>query len=599
MHRSTVWRIAASLALAGTVVGIAPIAAQASVAPTVAAPKVLPAPTGVTATRDSSKPNDFRVEWKTVPGAVDHYNVSVKANGRDDVTIVRGGTNKLDVTGVDYKTTYRITVSSRDVAGLGTTSGTVVLNPVVPGAPTGFKVARSSTLTDMSASWVAPAWAGYGSFKGYAVQLKRLSDAKLIIDTTTSNTSIKATSLDPKRTYSLTVTPVNGYGTGPAVATNLNSAVPGSPTGTVVVRDEKDPAIVHVTWKAPAWTGTSDITGYEVVYGSNTLNRMLKSKELTADVTIPYTITGLVAVRACNGSGCGYLGTTAKAPVKGAVIPQGEATSTNPFVGIEEKDGTITVETRDTIGSTALYPRLFVQVKPTMANGGFTDSQWGQNGAQVMTFGIVPTGTYSTYVYGVAADGKQTELARKVHVIGSAGELESGEWKVIRGKADIKGNRIDMPYDGENRVMSTRKRTSQDMVLSTTATLKSGWGYGVWFRSSVDSSNLVSGYTFQYDPKYGNKFILRHWSKGSECGTPLAATPFPAGFKENIAHHVVVVAKGDTVWASVDGQEIFRVNSLAAAIKASPCAYPAPTGTGIGFRTWSTSPSFFVGTTLS
>lgn len=597
MHRSTMWRIAASLALAGTAVGLAPLTAQASTAPTAAAPKVLPAPTGVTAIRNESKPNDFRVEWKEVAGAVDHYNVSVKANGRDDVTIVHG--TKLDVTGVDYKTTYRITVSSRDVAGLGTTSGTIVLNPVVPGAPTGFKVGRSSTLTDMSASWVAPAWTGYGSFKGYNVQLKRLSDAKIMLDTTTSNTSIKASSLDPKRTYSLTVTPVNGYGSGPAISTNLNSNVPGSPTGLVVARDLKDPAIVHVSWKAPAWLGTADITGYEVVYGPNTLNHTLKSKELAADVTIPYTITGLVAVRACNANGCSYLGATAKAPVKGAVIPAGNATSTNPFVGIEEKDGTITVETRDVIGSTALYPRLYVVVKPTMSNGGFTDAQWGQNGAQIMTFGIVPKGAFSTYVYGVASDGKQTELARKVNVVDRDGEVEDNEWKVIRGKADIKGNRIDMPYAGENRVMSTRKRTSQDMVLATTATLTSGSGYGVWFRSAVDSSNLVSGYTFQYDPLYGNKFILRHWSKGSECGTPLATKAFPAGFKENIAHRLVVVAKGDTVWASVDGQEIFRVDSLTAAIKASPCAYPAPTGTGIGFRTWNTSPAIFVGTTLS
>jgi hypothetical protein len=48
----------------------------------------------------------------------------------------------------------------------------------------------------------------------------------------------------------------------------------------------------------------------------------------------------------------------------------------------------------------------------------------------------------------------------------------------------------------------------------------------------------------------------------------------------------------------MDGQEVFRVNSLAAAAATSPCKYPLPQGTHIGFRTWNTSPSTFVGTTL-
>ncbi len=597
MHRPSPRRLLAALALAATCASVAP--AVVASAPAGAAATVPAAPTGVTATRIAESPNDFVVAWKPVAGEIDHYNVSVKANDRDDVTVVAADQTKLEVKGVDYKTTYRITVSSRDKAGAGTTSGTIVLNPAVPGSPQKFAISRSTDLTVAKLSWAAPAWGGFGKFKGYRVFVKRLSDGKTIVDHTGTELSFGVDGLDAKRTYSVSVTPVNQYGSGPAVATNLASHVPSSPSGIVAVRDEVNPAIIHVSWQAPAWVGLSPVGYYEVVYGANTLNKTIKVKELKADVEVPYTITGLVAVRACNDQGCGYLGSTAKVPMKGAVIPPGPATSTNPFIGIEEANGVVTVETKDVIGSKALYPRLYISIRPTIANGGFTDAQWGQNGAQVLTFKTVPKGTYTVIVNGVSSTGTQTELARKVLNIGGDGLLEAKEWKVVRGKADIKGNTIDMPYDGENRVMSTRPRTSQDMTVTTNATLYSGWGYGVWFRSSVDKDNLVSGYTFQYDPKYGNKFIIRHWYKGTECGTPLATSPFPAGFKENINHHLVVVAKGDTVWASVDGAELFRVASLKAAIAASPCKYPAPTGTEIGFRTWSTSPARFVGTTLS
>lgn len=427
----------------------------------------------------------------------------------------------------------------------------------------------------------------------------RVSDG-VVVGSASNNTTttFSATGLDPKRLYRLSVTARNEYGTSAAVGANVASYVPEQPGGAVATRDARNPSVIHVAWKAPAWTGGGPITGYQVVYGPNTLNRTLAVTGLTADVTVPYTIGGLVAVRACNVNGCGYLTGSVKVPVIGVTIPSGPLTTTNPFVGIEPLGSLIHVETRGTVGSTALYPRLYVSVRPTFGTG-FTDAQWGQNGAQVMTFGPLPSGTYTVVVHGVGAAGAQTELARKVLVFGTLTQLTAAQWKVVRGQATITGNTVDMPFSGENRVMSTKARTSQDMVLTTTARLRFGWGYGVWFRSSVDAANLVSGYTFQYDPMYGNAFILRHWYKGTECSAPLARTNFPADFAENVAHALVVVAQGDTVWASVDGTEVFRINSLAAAAAASPCHYPLATGTGIGFRTWSTSSASFTGTTLS
>ena len=167
------------------------------------------------------------------------------------------------------------------------------------------------------------------------------------------------------------------------------------------------------------------------------------------------------------------------------------------------------------------------------------------------------------------------------------------------GKAAITPGQIDMANSGENRVLSVKPLSSPDMVLTTQATLRSGWGYGVWFRAGFDAQNRIYGYTFQYDPMYGNAFIIRHWYQGKECATPLAKTAFPKGFEVNATHQLVVVAKGDSIWASVDGKEVFRLDSLSKAIAGSPCQYPAPTGTRIGFRTWNSTSAVFVGTTLS
>ena len=96
-----------------------------------------------------------------------------------------------------------------------------------------------------------------------------------------------------------------------------------------------------------------------------------------------------------------------------------------------------------------------------------------------------------------------------------------------------------------------------------------------------------------------NAFIIRHWYQGRECWQPIAKTGFPKDFDIFGTHRLVVVVEGDTVWATVDGQEVFRVPSLQQAVAGSPCRWPLPEGTRIGFRTWSTTSAVFEGTTLS
>jgi hypothetical protein len=78
-----------------------------------------------------------------------------------------------------------------------------------------------------------------------------------------------------------------------------------------------------------------------------------------------------------------------------------------------------------------------------------------------------------------------------------------------------------MAYGNEARVMSTTKRSSENMVFTTEATLRAGWGYGIWTRATVVNGAAVSGYSFQYDPgyenvdkSYGKALLLRVWANG-------------------------------------------------------------------------------------
>jgi len=558
---------------------------------------VLPAPAGVTATRVPASVKDFVVSWKPVVGALDHYNVSVFYAGQDHITTVAANTTQLAVTGVDFVTQYRITVSTRDVAGVGTTSPVFVLEPAVPGPVRALTAVRDAAATTLTMAWTAPTWLGHQPLTSYDVLVTRLADGVVVSNQSVATPTATVPGLDPTKQYSAKVTARNAFGTGTVATALVGNDRPATSTGLVATRDDKSPSVVHVTWKAPAQVGSGPITYYQFMSGVGMLKDTLTVTTTSADVALDSTRTGYVAVRACNDAGCGLL-TPALTVLSSAAQAAAAAVTSNPFVMVSNTGGFVTVETRGYIGATSVYPRLVFRVFPTMGNAGYTDTQIGQNGARIITYTTVPTGTYTVMVSGLSATNVETEIARKVIIVNGDGMLTAQQWEVIKGSAKISGSVVDLPVAGENRVLSTKPLASPDMVFSTDATLKTGSGYGVWFRAGLDDLKRINGFTFQYDPLYGNAFIIRHWYQGTECSTPIAKSAFPAGFAINAKHRLIVVVQGDTIWASVDGVEMFRVASLKAAAAASPCKYPLPTGTRIGFRTWNTSPATFENTTL-
>jgi hypothetical protein len=65
-------------------------------------------------------------------------------------------------------------------------------------------------------------------------------------------------------------------------------------------------------------------------------------------------------------------------------------------------------------------------------------------------------------------------------------------------------------------------------------------------------------------------------------------------------HRVTVVIEGDQLYATIDNVNLFSVPSLSDAVAASGCGMPEPTGTEVGFRTWSSAgKALFERTTLS
>jgi hypothetical protein len=265
--------------------------------------------------------------------------------------------------------------------------------------------------------------------------------------------------------------------------------------------------------------------------------------------------------------------------------------TTDQRIDLVDQDGVISVAASQTVASNN---RLVVKIVPTANNGGFTETQYSQNGAQVMTFRKVPEGSYV-----VTVENDSREMARRYINVGKLGMMNASDWMVVSGKADISDQSVNLPGGGETRVFSTRPFTSQDMVLETKAHLQKGQGYGIWFRGNAKpGSTAVSGLTVQYDPGWGNKFIIRQWNNGSECSNPIAATPFPAGMKVYEPHNVVVAAQGDELYVTIDGQKLFDVPSLSKAIAANSCKYPAPTGTMVGLRTWGSTSVSFTGTTV-
>ena len=536
------------------------------------------APYTLKAARTTDDPTSFVIAWSPVACAT-RYNVSVFATGRDEVNVVDGSTNEYTVTGTDPSKVYKIQVSSRNDLGLGAATPVYTLYPATPAGVIGLK-AKYDDVQAAAISWKAPVGR---EPKSYLLAVTRLSDGKTIIEQELEGdaTDAKLEGLDARGMYVITLQPVNGAGKGPKARLVIGDERPNPVTSVAAIRDPGDPGMVIVSWVPSDNTLKGRVIGYEVAYGKGRASENVTVKDTDAELRIPVEQSGVIIVRVITENGK----STYSKPVR--VLTDGNigSTTTNPSVDLVEQDGIVTVAASKAVASDY---RLVVRIAPTSANGGFTDTQYSQGGANYLSFRKVPQGMYL-----VTVEGGGNEIARRYLNIGKAGWMFGGDWKTVLGSPSISNEAVEMPNPGETRVLSTRSMPSQDVTIQSDAQLTAGDGYGFWFRTSNLESNKPSGLTFQYDPKWRGQFIIRLWQNGTECGKPIVEVPFPAGLKINGEHRIVMDARGDSLFATLDGVRLVNVPSLKEAIASNTCKYAAPTGTQVGLRKWTSSTVVF------
>jgi hypothetical protein len=157
-------------------------------------------------------------------------------------------------------------------------------------------------------------------------------------------------------------------------------------------------------------------------------------------------------------------------------------------------------------------------------------------------------------------------------------------WEAIFGSLgswDTSSGELCTDGSGERRLMSKASLPDDYRITMNNARLNSGLGYGLMFRLSPSGSNY-SGYSFQVDPGYGNKFIFRRYDlNGAELITPIAVANPPAGFDWNAQHKVEVVVSGSTFTAYIDDSPVLTANDS------------TYTSGGAGLRAWSNSRACF------
>ncbi|MBU1746499.1 MAG: hypothetical protein KKA73_02305 [Chloroflexi bacterium] len=166
---------------------------------------------------------------------------------------------------------------------------------------------------------------------------------------------------------------------------------------------------------------------------------------------------------------------------------------------------------------------------------------------------------------------------------GSAGwqEVQGSRWRVENG-------RYGAGPGGEHRSFAGDEAWT-DYTVTVSATLAEGNGYGMYFRAT--GWDHANAYIFQYDPGYGQgAFLFRKIVNGAEQ-EPLASEWAPPGFDwYDVNHQIMLVVRGNTFTAYVDGQSVLTAHD------------DAYSHGGVGLRTWDGSNAWFdnvaVGPTL-
>ena len=155
------------------------------------------------------------------------------------------------------------------------------------------------------------------------------------------------------------------------------------------------------------------------------------------------------------------------------------------------------------------------------------------------------------------ADATADSLLCSVHFAGSSQPLWASDWsnaslrRILSGGWTLVNGQLVPALSGGQMLFTTP--SPADFRLEADATLSSGSGYGIYFRSTAGANGRLSGYAFQFDPGLGNKFVVRKVVNGVESGL-IAVSSMPAGFPiYGSAHHTTITTIGTHTVIKVDG----------------------------------------------
>jgi hypothetical protein len=199
---------------------------------------------------------------------ITNYKVEYKTSAGSVWTTINTLTLSYTVTGLTASTSYDFRVTAENAGGSGPVSATSSATPTgltVAGQPTGLTVATSGT--SMLLTWTAPVVTGGGAgITDYFIEYQTGAGAYVSWGHTASTaTTSLITGLPSGVAYNFKVSAVNAQGTGTAstVVAATTATVPGVPTGLTAVSTSGQ---IALSWTAPASTGGSPITDYQIDY---------------------------------------------------------------------------------------------------------------------------------------------------------------------------------------------------------------------------------------------------------------------------------------------------------------------------------------------
>jgi titin len=271
---------------------------SASVSVTPGSP--LGAPTGLSATAGNASVSiAFTPPSSTGGAAITNYEYSIN-NGAWTARSPAATTSPLSLTGLVNGTTYSIKLRAVNAAGGGTESVAVSVTPGVPGQPTAVRASpgnASASITFM-----------YPANNGAAITKYEYSNnnGAWTACNQVNSTTLSITGLVNGTTYSIKIRAVNAVGGGTESA--AVSVTPGSqPTAPTGLSATAGNTTASIAFTAPASTGGSAITNYQILIDNGTWN-----PRSPAATTSPLSLTGLtngrtysIKLRAVNATGGG------------------------------------------------------------------------------------------------------------------------------------------------------------------------------------------------------------------------------------------------------------------------------------------------------